>query len=342
MSEKVKVTLFYSWQSDLPKETNKDVIKNCLIEATLNIKNKFTEVEFLVDESTRATPGSPNIANTIFGKIEKADIFIADISTINRDTQDSVRKNPNPNVLIELGYAIAKIGWERIILLFNSEFGELTKDVPFDISNQRILDYRIKGKDDNNGKGVLKKNLVDALTLIQDKNPPKSSVLSQQTDEEKKRKNDIKNINRIFNHLPLTIMDEILNEFPNFIRNKNIYFNDGFESVTKSIDFNIYDENIKQKVTTFERLWRESLEKYQYYNQIPEKFEFKLNTMGNNQILDELNIIKKQMQIIFHELVDIIRNEWLEIDLDLISYNAIKRYKKYSGLNVDIGHNYIR
>lgn len=50
------------------------------------------------------------------------------------------RKTPNANVLIELGYAIATVGWNRIILVFNEASGDVT-DLPFDINQQRVARY---------------------------------------------------------------------------------------------------------------------------------------------------------------------------------------------------------
>jgi hypothetical protein len=90
------------------------------------------------DRDTLGTTGSPDISDTIFTKINKSDIFICDISIINKDYPG--RKTPNPNVLVELGYAAKALGWEKVICLFNKKYGELT-DVPFDINHRRILVY---------------------------------------------------------------------------------------------------------------------------------------------------------------------------------------------------------
>lgn len=47
---------------------------------------------------------------------------------------------PNPNVLIELGYAIKVLGWSKIICLFNSETGNI-EDLPFGINHNRVTPY---------------------------------------------------------------------------------------------------------------------------------------------------------------------------------------------------------
>ena len=128
----MQFTVFYSWQSDLPKETNQGVIKGAIGIASNKLENEFKEIDLRItlDEATRDLPGSPHIPSAIFDKIASADAFICDITTINKEVIEAiknlqategrkkpqeVRTVPNPNVMIELGYAIALLGWERII-----------------------------------------------------------------------------------------------------------------------------------------------------------------------------------------------------------------------------------
>lgn len=80
---------------------------------------------------------------SIYKKIEKSKIFIADISIINSESTD--RKTPNPNVLIELGYAARSLGWEKIICIYNLDYG-LINDLPFDLRQRRPLTYSLKDK----------------------------------------------------------------------------------------------------------------------------------------------------------------------------------------------------
>jgi hypothetical protein len=76
---------------------------------------------------------------------------------------------PNPNVLLELGYAIKALGWERIVLVMNTEFGEPTV-LPFDLRSRRITTYKVAEDADEKApaRNSLKKTLVAALKLIHD------------------------------------------------------------------------------------------------------------------------------------------------------------------------------
>ncbi|MFB2009365.1 hypothetical protein ACEVJK_00890 [Flintibacter sp. P01028] len=130
--------IFYSWQSDLPNTTNRGFIESALEKAILNI-NKETNIPLAIDKDTSNKAGSPDIAHTIFEKIDDCFLFIADISLITVGS-DSCKMSPNPNVLIELGYAQGVLNEENIIMIFNSAFGKI-EDLPFDLRGKRIMQY---------------------------------------------------------------------------------------------------------------------------------------------------------------------------------------------------------
>jgi hypothetical protein len=155
----MKITIFYSWQSDLPNNTNRGFIESVINKAINNINRQETfEMDICLERDTIGTPGSPNIVNTILDKICQCDIFVADISIVTRDLVKMQRPSPNPNVLIELGYAIARLGWERIILFCNEIYGT-NEDLPFDIRQHRRIGYKLNPDD-------LKEPVRDQLTKV--------------------------------------------------------------------------------------------------------------------------------------------------------------------------------
>jgi hypothetical protein len=133
----MKVTLFYSWQSDLPNNTNRGFIERALEKAIASIR---TEEELMIEPAlerdTAGVAGTPDIAATIFRKIDECHIFVGDVSIINPKTRTG-RKTPNPNVLLELGYAAKKLTWDNVICVFNTAFGK-TEDLPFDLRLRRL------------------------------------------------------------------------------------------------------------------------------------------------------------------------------------------------------------
>lgn len=151
-------TIFYSWQSDLPNSTNRGFIEDCLGRAIKEVKaDEELELDPCLDRDTAGVPGSPDIANTIFEKIRRADIFVGDVSFINGE--GAGRRTPNPNVLVELGYAAGCLGWDRIVCVFNRATGEIN-DLPFDIRQRRVRGYELR---DGQEKGDQRKILVAVL-----------------------------------------------------------------------------------------------------------------------------------------------------------------------------------
>jgi hypothetical protein len=135
----MKRTIFYSWQSDLPNSTNRGFIQSALERALKNILKDETEsVEPVLDRDTLGEQGSPQIAQSIFAKITLSDVFVCDVSIVNPD--NSGRPTPNPNVLVELGYAVAQLGWQRILLVQNTHFGG-PESLPFDLRGHRVICY---------------------------------------------------------------------------------------------------------------------------------------------------------------------------------------------------------
>ncbi|MCG9964901.1 MULTISPECIES: hypothetical protein [Shewanella] len=135
----MKRTIFYSWQSDLPSKGNRNLIEDSLKRALNAIKKSDSEsVEPALDRDTAGISGSPSISESIFSKIAVADVFVADVSIINGEGKG--KKTPNPNVLIELGYAVSQLGWERVILVQNTFYGE-PEALPFDLRGRRVVTY---------------------------------------------------------------------------------------------------------------------------------------------------------------------------------------------------------
>ena len=166
----MKVTIFYSWQSDLPNSTNRTFIEACLKNAVKLLKEEIREVsEFCIESDSRNDIGTPDLTESIFSKIDKCDIFIGDISIINPES--CFRKTPNPNVLIELGYAVKTLGWQNIICMFNSDYGNVEL-LPFDIRSRKPIIYNTS-KDTHDIKTaitkILKRTIKDIIYKRLDK-----------------------------------------------------------------------------------------------------------------------------------------------------------------------------
>jgi len=176
-------TVFYSWQSDLPNSTNRGFIQGCLEKAIKELKAEGTvAVEPALDRDTEGRPGSPDIADTIFEKIDNCSAFVADVSFINGCTNNTspafategercscTRLTPNPNVIAEWGRATRSVDFNRIICVLNETTGDV-EDLPFDLRKRRILTYRLTMGEEKADQrkllvGSLKKRLREVLDM---------------------------------------------------------------------------------------------------------------------------------------------------------------------------------
>lgn len=181
----MKKSIFYSWQSDSPNNKNRSFIETCIKKSIENIQSDDINLDVAIDRDTKETIGTPDIASTIFSKIDNTSIFIADISFINPNSDG--RKTPNPNVLVELGYAAKTIGWKNIICVFNTEYGKF-EDLPFDLRFRRPLSYKIQNpKNKTKDRENLTKVLQSAIKSIINEESAKDEIrnyIKQQVDKE--------------------------------------------------------------------------------------------------------------------------------------------------------------
>ena len=132
-----KATVFFSWQSDIRAAACRSLIQQALEEATRTISNdESIAVGPVVDRDTENVPGAPDIGATILSKIDAAAVFVADVTIVGRT--NSGKPTPNPNVLIELGYALKALDWPRILLVQNTAFGQ-PEALPFDLRQKRAI-----------------------------------------------------------------------------------------------------------------------------------------------------------------------------------------------------------
>lgn len=163
---KTKESIFYSWQSDLPNRVNRGFIEDCLARAVRDLRSDDSlQIDPVVDRDVQGSAGAVNIAETILAKIKKCAIFVADVSIINSHAVG--RRTPNPNVMIELGYASNAIGFDRIVMVFNRAYGS-PEELPFDLRFKKVLSYTLPEaeQDKTTARTPLVGQMKDDLTAI--------------------------------------------------------------------------------------------------------------------------------------------------------------------------------
>jgi len=133
-------TIFFSWQADTATLVGRNLIERALekalgrIGADTDIEEAVRELE--IDRDTKGVAGSPPIVETIFKKIDAATVFLPDLTFVGQRLDG--RPTPNPNVLIEYGWALKSLTHGRVVPVMNTAFGEPTaENMPFDMRHLR-------------------------------------------------------------------------------------------------------------------------------------------------------------------------------------------------------------
>jgi hypothetical protein len=165
-------TVFFSWQSDTPSSRNRQFIEDSLREAIETIatdpKLELADRPITLDKDTAGVAGSPPIVQTIFDKIDRCAAFVADMTFVGKSLPELADKRdrliPNPNVLVEHGYALSRRTFSRVISVMNTAYGACNEaTLPFDLRHMRWpLTYKLS-KDEP--KEPVKKAFVKDLTV---------------------------------------------------------------------------------------------------------------------------------------------------------------------------------
>ncbi len=330
-----KVSVFFSWQSDSPAETNSKAIRTALKKAANGVKKKHAELHIVLDEATRDTSGSPNIAEKILEKIDTAHVYVADITTVT--PEDTKRPSANPNVLIELGYAVAQVGWDRIILLFNEAIGKFPADLPFDIVQNRVSRYNIAPSvQEQLNVTKLEKLLEYAILAVVDKDPKTPSELRGMTPEKLQYERDTENLNWLLSHIHLPTLDEHISDLPRCISDKIFWFWEGFRGVITNSLFHVYDPVLNNSIDTLFNAWKTTLAFPTRYRDIQGGSRHVFSNPGDapldhDQEKDwkEIEKAADEMNQALKALLARVRSSYLKIDISQTNGKAWKEYRDF-------------
>lgn len=144
--------VFWAWQYDLPGKIARHFIRSALEEAILQV-NQAEEIDepneafqtgaMHLDYGRKNLKGSPDLAIEILKKIDNATVFVGDVTPVGKGqpykTDEGVESDGkllmNPNVAIELGYALKTLTTEYVLMVMNAHYGKRS-DMPFDLGHK--------------------------------------------------------------------------------------------------------------------------------------------------------------------------------------------------------------
>ena len=333
MGETDELRIFYSWQSDSPEETNLNAIRAALKSAAKKITAARPEIKVVRDEATRDTSGSPNIVSKILEKVEIADVFVADVTTIT--PAGAKRPCPNPNVGYELGYAVAHLGWDRIIVLFNRALGEFPTDLPFDFAQHRASPYTM-AKSDPAALGKLAEFLVTAITAVIEKNPKRPAELRGVPRVKLEHDHDVRNMAWLMSKIHLPTMDDHIDDLPYRISARALWFHEHLVGVVANSLFSVYDPVLKSAVDRLYVNWHAALSHDEQYRDTPggqvHVFDNPMDLplpRHRKEVWDQIETARTEMRKALDGILARLREGYIEVDIYETNAKAWKDYVSF-------------
>ncbi len=168
--------IFFSWQSDTQTLTGRNLVERALQRAIATVAADAdidpADRELAVDRDSAGVPGSPPLVETIFGKVDRAAAFLSDLTYVAERIDG--RRMPNPNVLLEHGWALRSLSWRRVFSVMNVARGHPDDHpLPFDLQHfKRPVFYDCPDDADEDTRRAAREGLtrqfVSALRAILD------------------------------------------------------------------------------------------------------------------------------------------------------------------------------
>lgn len=143
--------IFWAWQFDRPGKISRHFIRGALEEAIARINQDLNIDEpdeafqdaLQLDYGRKGLKGSPDRAIEILNKIDGCSVFVGDVTPVGMGaphTTDEGIESPgkplmNPNVAIELGYALKSKTTANVLMVMNGHYGRRA-DMPFDLGRK--------------------------------------------------------------------------------------------------------------------------------------------------------------------------------------------------------------
>jgi hypothetical protein len=127
-------TIFFSYQTQQPESSQ--LIREAL-ETTMAQINRTSRIKLTLEQSFRSTDEPIKLKSSLFTKLKRSLLFIADVSAIAEINSDPPQLIPSPHVCVEVGYALQTKRSEQILLI---QVGSQDQGVfPFDLPiHQRL------------------------------------------------------------------------------------------------------------------------------------------------------------------------------------------------------------
>ena len=329
--------VFYCWQDHLDPSLNRFLIRDSLNRAIADVQQELPDTldcSIRLDQATDGRAGSVDIANVILEKIRDCSMVVADVTPVLKDVENG-RYYPNPNVMLELGYAARSRGWHRINCLFNfSHAGP--EQLPFDIRHRRVSGFRCGSRGERaEARNRLTQLLVSAIRatiLSVDRGEIDETIGNDQI----RHARDLRVVRELMQTIHRPTLDYYVERGQ--VRQLHydcIYFWHGFNALVTSSFFQLYDDQLERLVLRLHESWEAAVYHGSYAfgpGVDPSSLVLQPEHLWNDAYEATVNAMDRAYSDIPGALSNVLNHvhaRYLEIDMDetdRIAYQAIEPY----------------
>lgn len=219
-------------------------------------------------------------------------------------------------------------------MVFNKNYGDFSRDLPFDLEKRRITPFTIRDKNDSNGKAELSQKLSQAIQLIVKNKPKKPAVSSITNEKQIKRDKDVASLKILMACIHVPTFDAFISYLPHHVIQRIFFFAGLFNEHFESGTFYIYDDGLRRRLRKFATLWNATLSHGSLYVDVSnggEYYKF-IGNLRQEEIRTEYANIEKEadsLKQIYKILISFIKKNYLEVDIDSLSQQAIQSYEDH-------------
>jgi hypothetical protein len=157
--------VFYAWQSDRLQRLNRHLIRIALNLAAKDVSDDpAAAVKVRIESDTENVLGHVPVTDTILRKIAACDAFVPDLTFVAKT--EAGKLVPNPNVMLEYGYALRAKSHSVMIPVMNTAYGP-PEQLPFDMGHLRHpLQYHLLAMATTAERRAVRKTLTEDFEKI--------------------------------------------------------------------------------------------------------------------------------------------------------------------------------
>ena len=249
--------IFFCWQDHLDRKLHRFLIRDALNAAIAKMQTELpdkADCSLRQDSDTSNRSGSVDIADTILEKIAASTVVVADVTPVLVDGPGG-RFYPNPNVMIELGYAARAIGWDRVICVYNA-VNVRPENLPFDIRQRRVTPYRCASLSDKpTAAKELEGKLVASLRVVL-QDIGRGAIDRSLGDEKLKHQRDLRLLRDLMRTIHRPTMNQIIERGQvNRLHYDGLFFWEGLDAIVRSCQFRFYDRTLERLARELHATW---------------------------------------------------------------------------------------